>query len=414
MLLNFKNKTVSKSCHILMWYLIFCLSITFSSQLFATQIATIISETAIIYADKELTIPIGSVSAKKRVILGDVSTLLSDDDPCPIVVEGKIAYIKRVDVDLNTSKNKNKNKNNIDIRNENLNWSEDDNDNKNYNLNPKSEREVIVKSDPALIYSDRELKVPIGKISKNKQLVIGSKSIVISGGREVYVVILKDKIAYIDRDDLILKDKKDKRIKRKIQDMSLLNSESLSFNGKNIEKITQPLDDFESSELIKKKDIYFGYQYFSNTSMFSFGLELFPKYSYSLILGSDYFFSSSNNSSISALGVNLGTRIRVWRMNYFDIFMIFIGHYFPRYTKRSEYGEYGEYSEYTGNATGISMGSHLLYQINMKIDARLGMNYMMLRVSELTDKNNESDYLQSSNSNSLSIMLTFAYAFSEI
>lgn len=80
-----------------MKFFIFILSIV-STSLFAAQDAIIRSEHAIIYADIEMTAPIGYVSQGKKVRIGNTTKTLNR--LYPIVVNNKIAYIKKEDLTL--------------------------------------------------------------------------------------------------------------------------------------------------------------------------------------------------------------------------------------------------------------------------------------------------------------------------
>lgn len=72
----------------------------FSTSAFAAQWATVLSEKAIIYADREMQVPIGFISKGKKVRVGEVKR--NYGKLLPVVVQGKIAYIKVSDINSNT------------------------------------------------------------------------------------------------------------------------------------------------------------------------------------------------------------------------------------------------------------------------------------------------------------------------
>ena len=71
-------------------------SITFCQDLWAAQEAIVTSEKAVIYADEQLTSPVGFVRRGKVVTIGDVAR--NKKRVYPIIVSGKIAYIRVADV----------------------------------------------------------------------------------------------------------------------------------------------------------------------------------------------------------------------------------------------------------------------------------------------------------------------------
>lgn len=77
--------------------LIFCLS--FESH--AAQWAKVVSKKAIIYADQQKSASIGFIAKGKKVRVGEV--LRSHGELLPIVINGKIAYIKIEDLNLSQS-----------------------------------------------------------------------------------------------------------------------------------------------------------------------------------------------------------------------------------------------------------------------------------------------------------------------
>jgi hypothetical protein len=71
----------------------------------ASKPAIVVSTRAIIYADQELKSPIGYVSAGRKVLVGEVAR--KNGSILPIVVTGRIAWIKVEDLALNTEELKN-------------------------------------------------------------------------------------------------------------------------------------------------------------------------------------------------------------------------------------------------------------------------------------------------------------------
>ena len=65
-------------------------------NLLASQSAIIIAEEAVIYSDPEMTGPIGYISKGKKVIVGEIAR--NNAQVYPIIVSGKIAYIRVVDI----------------------------------------------------------------------------------------------------------------------------------------------------------------------------------------------------------------------------------------------------------------------------------------------------------------------------
>ena len=78
-----------------------CIIVGFSSHVMAAQWAKVISEKAIIYADQKQTAPIGYLVKGKKVRVGEV--VRHHGELLPIVVTGKIAYIKVTDLDISFS-----------------------------------------------------------------------------------------------------------------------------------------------------------------------------------------------------------------------------------------------------------------------------------------------------------------------
>lgn len=68
--------------------------LTFSSM--ASQIATVKVDKAVVYSDLSLSTPIGYVKRGKKLLVGDIKR--NKDRILPIVISGKIAYIKTEDI----------------------------------------------------------------------------------------------------------------------------------------------------------------------------------------------------------------------------------------------------------------------------------------------------------------------------
>ncbi|TNF27684.1 MAG: hypothetical protein EP319_11025 [Deltaproteobacteria bacterium] len=81
------------------------LTLLFSSALYASRPAIVVSTRAVIYADQELKSPIGFVSAGRKVVVGDVAR--KNGSILPIIVIGRVAWIKASDLALNTEELKN-------------------------------------------------------------------------------------------------------------------------------------------------------------------------------------------------------------------------------------------------------------------------------------------------------------------
>lgn len=76
-------------------YLLF-LVIFFCPKIWAAQTAMVLADRAIIYSDKEMTSPIGYVSRGKKLKVGDIPR--NRAQVYPIVVSGKVAFIRVIDV----------------------------------------------------------------------------------------------------------------------------------------------------------------------------------------------------------------------------------------------------------------------------------------------------------------------------
>ena len=73
---------------------IFCC--LFLSSAFAAQVAIVISDRAIIYADRQMSAPIGYLKKGKKLKVGEVKR--NKGRVLPVVVNGRIAYIKVADI----------------------------------------------------------------------------------------------------------------------------------------------------------------------------------------------------------------------------------------------------------------------------------------------------------------------------
>lgn len=71
-------------------------SICYCPKSLAAQDAMVLVERAIIYSDKDMTSPIGYISRGKKIVVGEVPR--NRAQVYPIVVSGKVAYIRVVDV----------------------------------------------------------------------------------------------------------------------------------------------------------------------------------------------------------------------------------------------------------------------------------------------------------------------------
>ena len=75
-------------------------SLIFCQNLWAIQDALVIAEQAVIYADEQMSAPVGFVRKGKKIKVGDIPR--NRAQVYPIIVSGKIAYIRVIDV--NTQK----------------------------------------------------------------------------------------------------------------------------------------------------------------------------------------------------------------------------------------------------------------------------------------------------------------------
>jgi hypothetical protein len=79
-------------------FLVFFSLLTSSSDLYAAQAAIVKARKAIVYADTDMKIPLGYVRQGKKIKVGNVSR--EHDTLLPIVISGKIGYIKVDDLIL--------------------------------------------------------------------------------------------------------------------------------------------------------------------------------------------------------------------------------------------------------------------------------------------------------------------------
>jgi hypothetical protein len=77
------------------FYLLFLLCF-FCPKLWASQDAMVLADRAVIYSDREMTSPIGYVSRGKKLVVGEIPR--NKAQVYPIVVSGKVAYIRVIDV----------------------------------------------------------------------------------------------------------------------------------------------------------------------------------------------------------------------------------------------------------------------------------------------------------------------------
>lgn len=88
----------NKKFHCLNWRLlsfVFCMTL-FSSSALAAQQAMVIVNKAVVYSDKYMSSPIGYISRGKKIVVGDIPR--NKAQVYPIVISGKIAYIRAVDI----------------------------------------------------------------------------------------------------------------------------------------------------------------------------------------------------------------------------------------------------------------------------------------------------------------------------
>lgn len=76
------------------------LSSFFCQNLWAIQDALVVSERAVIYADEQMSAPVGFIRKGKKIKVGDISR--NRAQVYPIIVSGKIAYIRVIDVTTQT------------------------------------------------------------------------------------------------------------------------------------------------------------------------------------------------------------------------------------------------------------------------------------------------------------------------
>lgn len=72
------------------------ISLNFCQDLWAAQDAMVVADKAVIYADEQMSAPVGFVRKNKKIKVGEISR--NRAQVYPIVVSGKVAYIRVVDV----------------------------------------------------------------------------------------------------------------------------------------------------------------------------------------------------------------------------------------------------------------------------------------------------------------------------
>lgn len=77
-------------------FLFIVISFTYSSVVWAKQTAIVIAERAVIYADAQMSAPVGFVKKGKSLVVGDIAR--NQSQVYPIIVSGKIAYVRVIDV----------------------------------------------------------------------------------------------------------------------------------------------------------------------------------------------------------------------------------------------------------------------------------------------------------------------------
>jgi hypothetical protein len=73
---------------------------TFSPEILASQDAVVVAEKAMIYSDQQMSSTVGFVKKGKRIKIGDIAR--NQSRVFPIIVSGKVAYIKADDVSTDT------------------------------------------------------------------------------------------------------------------------------------------------------------------------------------------------------------------------------------------------------------------------------------------------------------------------
>lgn len=82
--------------HLFQWLVILGLTFGFCPDLLASQEAIVVADSAVIYSDVEMTSPVGYIKRGKKVKIGEVAR--NKNQVYPIVVSGKVAYIRRIDI----------------------------------------------------------------------------------------------------------------------------------------------------------------------------------------------------------------------------------------------------------------------------------------------------------------------------
>lgn len=87
---KFQSLRLSKKLYLLFLLCFMC------PKIWASQIGMVIADRAIIYADREMTSPLGFVARGKKVKIGEIPR--NKAQVYPIVISGKLAYIRVIDV----------------------------------------------------------------------------------------------------------------------------------------------------------------------------------------------------------------------------------------------------------------------------------------------------------------------------
>jgi len=80
---------------------VLCLFIALTTQVYAAKWATIVSDRAIVYSDLQMSSEIGFIAKGKKVRIGEV--LRNKGRLVPVIVNGKVAYIKVADIQSNAN-----------------------------------------------------------------------------------------------------------------------------------------------------------------------------------------------------------------------------------------------------------------------------------------------------------------------
>lgn len=88
--LEIQRISIPQAFYLLFFTLIFC------QKLWASQEAMVLADRAVIYSDREMTSPIGYVPRGKKLVVGEIAR--NKGQVYPIVVSGKVGYIRVLDV----------------------------------------------------------------------------------------------------------------------------------------------------------------------------------------------------------------------------------------------------------------------------------------------------------------------------